>query len=548
MKWNRKYSCMVAGIMAVAVAGTGIGYHVIASETVDGIESPDQAAQEGSTGDTFTGEGTTQIVTETQTPDFSVSAVTMTVEEVYVESGTAVEEGDALFRLSDESIEAAAAYYEEAVADARENLKTAELEFQSGVLEAEYELKNTQLEAENAQDNYDASMSSLTVTVEEKKEEYEETVEEIQAYQAAIDDGTYYVEVGAGEKGEAVSAAEAALTEAQSNLSVAQSAYETAQTAFATDMTELKNQITGNASYEILLALAEQVEADYAAVGTAADTLSQSQIAADSAQSTLEKANQALENAAKEYNTKVDTANQKIAELTESLEKLQAAYEEAEREAVTSEAAIQKAYEEAVLAGKYADTTYEATLSALQSAVDTAQETLDELLEEQEALLALEDGDICADRSGTIASVTYEAEDVLYDNVALVSYYNTDTLYISVEVAQENIAKLTVGDEVDVMITGSRGTVTGEISSIASGKTSGGSISNVTYAVMISVDNTEGRLSSGSSATVTFDYGEETEAAETETQGTEAKKKTEATEEPEEAGATEAMEEAGGTE
>lgn len=534
MRWNRKYSCIVAGIMAAAVAGTGIGYHVIASEAVEGTENPDHAkAQEEDTGDVFTEEGTTQIKTKTQLPAFSVSAVAMTVEEVYVEAGTAVEEGDALLRLSDWSMEEAAVYYEEAVTDAREALETAELEFQSGVLEAEYELESTRLEAENAKDKYDASISSLTVTVEEKKEKYDEAVEEIQLYQAALDNGTYYVEVGAGEKGEAVDAAEVALAEAQSNLSAAQSAYETARTAFAVDMTELKNQINGNASYEVLLALAEQVEADYTAVGTAADDLSRSQIAADSAQSSLEMANQALESAAKEYNTKVEMANQKITELTENLEELQEAYEQAGREAVTAQAAIQKEYEEAVLEGKYADTTYEAALQELKDAVDAAQDTLDALLEEQEALLAIEDGVLCADRAGTIASVNYEAEDVLYENTALVSYYDTETIFISVEVPQEQIAMLTVGDEVEVAVTGSRGTVKGKISSIASSKTTGGSISNVTYAVIISIDNADGMLSSGSSATVTFDYGERTEAVE----------ETEVLEEAEE---TEAVEEAGG--
>ena len=57
----------------------------------------------------------------------------------------------------------------------------------------------------------------------------------------------------------------------------------------------------------------------------------------------------------------------------------------------------------------------------------------------------------------------------------------------------------------NVMIAGNRdGAVTGTVSSIASSATTGGSVSNVTYAVIISIDNSDGRLGSGSSATVTF--------------------------------------------
>jgi hypothetical protein len=48
---------------------------------------------------------------------------------------------------------------------------------------------------------------------------------------------------------------------------------------------------------------------------------------------------------------------------------------------------------------------------------------------------------------------------------------------------------------------------------IASSATTGGSVSNVTYAVIISIDNSDGRLGSGSSATVTF-QGEQEEKTE----------------------------------
>ena len=77
------------------------------------------------------------------------------------------------------------------------------------------------------------------------------------------------------------------------------------------------------------------------------------------------------------------------------------------------------------------------------------------------------------------------------------------------EVEQENIAKIAVGDEVSVSISGNRrGNVTGTVASVASSATTGRSVSDVTYAVVISVDNSENALSAGSSATVIFEYGE----------------------------------------
>lgn len=536
--------------MVMAVAAGGIGHRVIAADA--GKTGTDKSQEqtgtmEEHTGDTFSEEGTTQIQTESQQLSFAVNAVTMTVEEVYVEAGTAVEEGDALLKISDESMSEAISYYEDAVADAQKELEKAQLEFSEGVLEAESELKNTRIEAEHAGDVYEASLSELAVNVEEKKEAYENAVAEIREYQEAIDNGTYYVQVGIDEKQETVNAAEASVTETQEQLNSAQSSYDAVQQVLAANLENLKKGINDHTSYEELLSLAEQVESDYIAVQTATVNLSQAQTTADNAWSSLESANQRMENAVKEYNSCVEEANQKITELTESLEELSKAYEEAQREAVTQEAEIQKVYDEAVLEGKYADTEYEAALAGLQTAVDTAQDTLDTLVGEQTALLAITGGVICADRAGTVASVSYEAEDVLRENVALASYYDTSTIFISVEVSQEQIAELAVGEEVEVMITGNRnGAVTGKISSIASQKTTGGSMSNVTYAVVIAINNADGRISSGSSATVTFQCGEERAAA-SRTEATPINGQEE-TEKTEKTGETEGVEETGGTE
>ena len=93
--------------------------------------------QQESTDGSFSEEGTTQIGTVSQMPEFTVNAVTMTVEEVYASSGDTVSKGDALFKLTDESMEAAKSDYEDAISDAENTLKTAEANLASGKLSAE---------------------------------------------------------------------------------------------------------------------------------------------------------------------------------------------------------------------------------------------------------------------------------------------------------------------------------------------------------------------------------------------------------------------------
>lgn len=389
---------VIASIAAVCVMTGGIGYQAaVSGAQTDSTESSvkDQNTdQQESTDGSFSEEGTTQIGTVSQMPEFTVNAVTMTVEEVYASSGDTVSKGDALFKLTDESMEAAKSYYEDAISDAENTLKTAEANLASGKFSAESTKQDADLTAQTAADSYQAQQS------------------------------------------------------------------------------------------------------------------------ADAAQSTLEQAQKEFDSAVETYNKNVEETNTKITELTDSLDDLKSDYEQAERDATTQKAELQNEYDTAVVEGKYAGSTYESTVSELESAVESAQDTLDTLKEEQTALLALENGVVTADEDGTIAAVPYEAEDTLQSGTAFALYCDTQTIMISVEVPQENIAQVGVGDEVSVMIAGNRdGAVTGTVSSIASSATTGGSVSNVTYAVIISIDNSDGRLGSGSSATVTF-QGEQEEKTE----------------------------------
>jgi multidrug resistance efflux pump len=462
-KPGKRMASVIASIAAVCVMTGGIGYQAaVSGAQTDSTESSvkDQNTdQQESTDGSFSEEGTTQIGTVSQMPEFTVNAVTMTVEEVYASSGDTVSKGDALFKLTDESMEAAKSDYEDAISDAENTLKTAEANLASGKLSAESTKQDADLTAQTAADSYQAQVDALDAAVEEKKEAYDEAVEQISEYQTKIDNNDYYVECAIDEKKDAVDAATTALAQAQ-------------------------------------------------------DTLTQAQQSADAAQSTLEQAQKEFDSAVETYNKNEEETNTKITELTDSLDDLKSDYEQAERDATTQKAELQNEYDTAVVEGKYAGSTYESTVSELESAVESAQDTLDTLKEEQTALLALENSVVTADEDGTIAAVPYEAEDTLQSGTAFALYCDTQTIMISVEVPQENIAQVGVGDEVSVMIAGNRdGAVTGTVSSIASSATTGGSVSNVTYAVIISIDNSDGRLGSGSSATVTF-QGEQEEKTE----------------------------------
>lgn len=505
---KKKITIAAALAMTAVLAAGGAGYTVLRAEQTTTSETAyrETAVQAGDLKLTFEEEGTTQVSAVSQIPEFNVGTVKLIVDEVYVEAGDTVEEGDALLKLTDESVEEATAYYEKAVASAESALTTAQADYESGKLDAEYDKQDSTLALESAGTTYNTAISDLDIDLADKKEAYEEASESLETYQSNLENNTYYTNAGIESKEEAVSEAEEANETAQKTLSDAVEDYQSATENFETllkkinnsdsdDVSDLKSEISELASsYEILKSVANTY-----------DTASETATAASNA---LQQANETLAAAQKEYEENQTTAEEKVTELSTSVTELEEKYNTALLAYDTQKLAIQNTYDAAVLEGNSAESVYQAALVKLQASVDEAQETLDELKEEQAAFLALENGVITAEQAGTLASVTYEAGDTLFSNVAAVSYYSTGTITISVEVDQSDIAKIEVGDDVSVAISGSRDSLTGTIQSIASSATTGGSVSNVTYAVVIAIDNSDGRLSSGSSAEITFEYGE----------------------------------------
>ena len=508
---KKKITIAAALAMTAVLAAGGAGYTVLRAEQTTTSETAyrETAVQSGNLKLTFEEEGTTQVSAVSQIPEFNVGTVKLIVDEVYVEAGDTVEEGDALLKLTNESVEEATAYYEKAVSSAESTLKTAQADYESGKLDAEYDRQDATLALESAETTYNTSISDLDIDLADKKEAYEEASESLETYQSNLENNTYYTNAGIESKEEAVSEAEEANETAQKTLSDAVEDYQSATENFETLLKKLNNSDSDDISD--LKSEISELASSYETLKNVANTYDTASETATAASNALQQANETLAAAQKEYEENQTTAEEKVTELSTSVTELEEKYNTALLAYDTQKLAIQNTYDAAVLEGNSAESVYQAALVKLQASVDEAQETLDELKEEQAAFLALENGVITAEQAGTLASVTYEAGDTLFSDVAAVSYYSTGTITISVEVDQSDIAKIEVGDDVSVAISGSRDSLTGTIQSIASSATTGGSVSNVTYAVVIAIDNSDGRLSSGASAEITFEYGEYTD-------------------------------------
>ena len=213
-----------------------------------------------------------------------------------------------------------------------------------------------------------------------------------------------------------------------------------------------------------------------------------------------------------------ETAENLLDQLEEAKATVSGQYEELIRNQKATELGIQYTYETSVLAGKLAEITYEQELEEWEESLAEAENTRAEMEEKKETLSQMTDGIITADTGGTVAEVNYEADDVLDSSAPVLSFYDTEKVFVTIAVLQENIAQMQVGDAVEVNV-GGRQELSGKITEKAMEEQEGNSRTTVNYEVTVTVDNENGRLSAGSSATVTADTtGKEKEASEEDSQ------------------------------
>lgn len=504
-KLSKKVKILIAVILLIALIAGAVGTYFMKKMKPD--LGGDMSFQVQSTEEGLSAEGTTTMGTIAQDANFDVSVTRMYIEEVYVAAGDTVEEGAALYKIADECIEEAKAYYEKQIVSAQDAYSEAQVAYESGKLDAYYLKLDTETAAANAQTTYDTALAELDENLNEKYEAWQKAIEEISAYEYNLTYNVYYENAGIGEKTVAAENAKNAYNSAKASYDAAGITYEAAKKDCDQKVTQLAQVASGTSQSGVTIEAAAQSVVDSYNVLANVELLYNTM---HSKSQELEQANKDLEKAKESYQKEVEQAEKAISTQNEKLDSLKTAYDTANIEYETKKLELQNTYELAVLGGEYAEETYNKTVLALEDTLKSAEEKLNDLKEGQQNLLSLENGVITAQQAGILAAVNYGVEDILFSTDELVSYYDTSKLDISLEIPQENIANVEVGEEVSVSMDGKR-TVTGTVASVASSATTEGSKSDVTYTVIVSVENADGSLSAGTSVTVLFEDGKEGE-------------------------------------
>ena len=135
-------------------------------------------------------------------------------------------------------------------------------------------------------------------------------------------------------------------------------------------------------------------------------------------------------------------------QILEKLEQINQSQADLSREQLSA----QQSYDSAVLNGSLAGDIYGYTVDDLAGTVEEAQAAVEEaqsLLDDFEAFVGT-DGIVYADGSGLITEVAYESGDRLMNTGAMLSYVKEEDYTITIDVSEEDISYINVGDTVDI--------------------------------------------------------------------------------------------------
>ncbi len=443
--------CIAAAVVIAAACGTI--YRKLA-QNVQQWEYSEQTVQQGTLTNGVTESGTVEFGITSQIYDLDVSTDDdsdeeddeedenyLRVENVYVSVGQRVQEGDKVYRFTQDSIDSVrkALTYERT--EAQIALATAQTAYEIGVLEAELSRDETLLDTSLAQTSYDTVIARLSNDLAAKNLKIQQLLKDIYKLQCDLTQEEYLEEKA--------------------------------------DVSE---------AYE--------------------DALEGVKNAADDYVTNRVDAAQAFQSARESYEqffSQFDESNQQIQDKIDEVYEIEAEIVYKQQLLEKELLAAQQDLKTSTVSGEIADVKYQSSLTGYENALSKAQRELEEAAQKLDAFdKFVGDGTVCAAGSGIVTEIGYEEGDYLMNTGTLIAFAKADEMTVSVDVSQEDVVMLKVGDTVELRMSAYEGeTYRGIIKSITTTATSRNS-ATISYPVVISIQGDTSGLYSGMTADVTF--------------------------------------------
>ncbi len=450
-KKNLAVLCTVAAVIIAAACYT---IFIKPAQNVQQWAYSEQTVQHGTLKSSVTESGTVAFGITSQIYDLDVSTEDdsdddeeeeggnyLKVEEVYVAVGQRVQEGDKVYKFTQDSIDSVrrALTYEKT--EAQIALATAQSAYEIGVLEAELSRDETLLDTSLAQTSYDTAIARLSNDLAAKNLEIQQLLKDIYKLQCDLTQEDYLEE-----KADILEAYEDAIE-----------GVEDASEDYVTNRVDAAQAFqSAKASYEQFF-------------------------------SQFDESNQQIQD-------KIDEVYEIEADIVYNQQLLEKELLAAQQDLKTS-----------TVSGEIADVKYQNSLTSYENALSKAQRELDEASEKLAAFDEfVGDGTVCVEGSGIITEIGYEKGEYLMNAGTLVSFAKPDEMTVSVDVSQEDVVTLKVGDAVELSVSAYEGEpYHGVIKSITTTATSRSS-ATISYPIVVSIQGDTSLLYSGMTVDVTF--------------------------------------------
>lgn len=453
---TKKTLAALCSMAVVVIAAACYTIFIKSSQNTQQWAYSEQTVQQGTLKSGVTESGTVAFGITSQLYDLDVSteedsddeddeeeaeANYLKVEEVYVAVGQRVKEGEPVYRFTQDSIASVRKALTYENTEAQIALAKAQTAYELGVLEAELSRDETLLDTSLAQTSHDTAIARLSNDMAAKNLEIHQLLKEIYQLQCDLTEEEYLEE--------------------------------------KSDILE---------AYEKAVEAVEAASEDY--VTNRVDAAQ----AFESAKASYEQFFSQFDESSKQIQEKFDEVYEIEAELIYQQQLLEKELLAAQQDLNTS-----------TVSGELADVKYQSSLAGYENALSKAQRELEEAAEKLEAFdKFVGDGTVFAEGSGIVTEIGYEAGDYLMNTGTLVAFAKADEMTVSVDVSQEDVVAMKVGDAVELNFSAYEGeTYHGVIESVTTTATSRNS-ATISYPVVVSIQGDTSMLYSGMTAEVTF--------------------------------------------
>lgn len=496
----KKKKWIVTG--AVIIAGLAIlaGTTVFFIRKNKGQEVQEVPQMPEISGDIISATGLTSVGMNTETLKLDFLTTELYVEESYLSAGDEVDAGAKVFKISEDTLNEAKQELTDKVTETDLAYRQGLIDYENNLLEAESTYKKASIEADYAQTVYDQAVADAKKTVDDLQEQVEEAKELLEEYQKSESKDYYrsYYQV------------DELYAAYYEHFNLLMSFYE------KWDI-ETLNDLYGKAASSLSLSSITGASASSAA-STGGSGAGGSFAAGNSSSGSgdseklsvynlldelVTEEGEAYQTALKNYEKAKAQAKAGLKKAESNLTDLEAQLVSAQTEYEASLISSKADYEVALAESENAELVYETTKQSLEETLEGLKEDKEEAEENQKSFLeALSDGYFYTEKAGTVVVSAVSADSYLSGDTLVIAYSNPETVTITAQVDQADIAGIEIGEEAYVMISG-YGNYEGNVTML-NPVTQADSRTSVTYQVTVTLSGDVSDLTSNLTAYVYF--------------------------------------------